>query len=381
MKTPQFDVSSSYPELEPVRTAIREFLAADPAMKTPHADSWSHFDAAFSRRLGAAGFIGMTWPKRYGGGERSSLERYVVVEELCAAGAPSAAHWIADRQTGPQILRFGTEEQRERLLPAIARGECYCAIGMSEPESGSDLASVRTRATRDGDGWVINGRKIWTSYAHQSHYLLALCRTGTGPEATRQQGLSQMLIPLDTPGISLRPIVNMAGKHDFNEVLFEDVHVSADSILGQEGAGWSQVISELAFERSGPERFLSSFVLLEAFVASARRTPSPEQTTLIGSLIARLVPLRGMSMAVAAQLGRGESPNFEAALVKETGSMFEQDIGERLLGEIAEQADPGSTRHLNRLFAETVLSAPSYSLRGGTREILRGIIAREMGLR
>ncbi|MGH7880395.1 MAG: acyl-CoA dehydrogenase family protein [Candidatus Binataceae bacterium] len=367
--------------MEPVRTAIREFLAGDPAMKTPHADSWSHFDADFSRRLGAAGFIGMTWPRRYGGGERSSLERYVVVEELCAAGAPSAAHWIADRQTGPQILRFGTEAQRARLLPAIARGECYCAIGMSEPESGSDLASVRTRATRAGDGWVINGRKIWTSYAHQSHYLLALCRTGEGPAATRQQGLSQMLIPLDTPGISLRPIINMAGKHDFNEVLLEDVHVPADSLLGQEGAGWSQVISELAFERSGPERFLSSFVLLEAFVASARRAPSPEDAMLIGSMLARLVPLRGMSMSVAAQLGRGESPNFEAALVKETGSIFEQDVGERLLGEIAEQADPGSAQQLNRLFAEAVLSAPSYSLRGGTREILRGIIAREMGLR
>src|SRR5271154_4210750 len=296
MKTPNFDIATKDPSLERIRAEIREFLANDPASSTPRADCWSHFDAAFSGRLGRAGFIGMTWPKKYGGHERTSLERYVVVEELLAAGAPSAAHWIADRQTGPQLLRFGTEEQRERILPAITRGECFCSIGMSEPDSGSDLASVRTRAARTGDGWVINGRKIWTSYAHQSHYVLMLCRTSENP-ADRQQGLSQLLVPLDSPGLTIRPIINMAGAHDFNELLFEDVSVPADALLGQEGEGWNQVISELAFERSGPERFLSSFVLLEAFAEQARREPSAESATLIGSMISRLVPLRGMSMA------------------------------------------------------------------------------------
>ncbi len=366
--------------MERVRAEIREFLAGDPALATPRADCWSHFDDAFSRRLGQAGYIGMTWPKRYGGHERSSLERYVVVEELLAAGAPAAAHWIADRQTGPQLLRFGTEEQRQRILPAIARGECYTSIGMSEPDSGSDLASVRTRATRTGDGWVINGRKIWTTYAHRSHYILMLCRTSDDPSA-RQQGLSQILVPLDSPGLTIRPIVNMAGAHDFNEVLFEDVHVPADALLGQEGAGWNQVMSELAFERSGPERFLSSFVLLEAFTERARREPSAEAATLIGSLISRLVPLRGMSMSIAAQLGRGELPNFEAALVKEMGSLLEQDLADRVLGEIVPEADPTSEDKFRRLLAEAVLHAPSFSIRGGTREILRGIIARDLGLR
>ncbi len=380
MKTPNFDARMNFPEMERVRAEIREFLAADPAMATPRADCWSHFDDAFSRRLGQAGYIGMTWPKRYGGHERSSLERYVVVEELLAAGAPAAAHWIADRQTGPQLLRFGTEEQRQRILPAIARGECYCSIGMSEPDSGSDLASVRTRATRTGDGWVINGRKIWTTYAHRSHYILMLCRTSEDASA-RHRGLSQILVPLDSPGLSIRPIVNMAGAHDFNEVLFEDVHVPADALLGQEGAGWDQVMSELAFERSGPERFLSSFVLLEAFVERARREPSAEAAILIGSLISRLAPLRGMSMSIAAQLGRGELPNFEAALVKETGSLLEQDLTEKILGEIAPEADPTSEDKFRRLLAEAMLHAPSFSIRGGTREILRGIIARDLGLR
>ena len=380
MKTPNFDARMNYPELERVRAEIREFLANDPASAMPRADSWSHFDAAFSGRLGRAGFIGMTWPKRYGGGERTSLERYVVIEELLAAGAPSAAHWIADRQTGPQILRLGTEEQRQRMLPAIARGECFCSIGMSEPDSGSDLASVRTRATRTGDRWVINGRKIWTSYAHQSHYVLMLCRTSDNP-AARQQGLSQLLVPLDASGLTIRPIINMAGAHDFNELLFEDVDVPADALLGKEGEGWTQVISELAFERSGPERFLSSFVLLEAFAERARKEPSAESATLIGSMISRLVPLRGMSMSIAVQLGQGAMPNFEAALVKEMGSLFEQDVGDRLLGENVPFADPASEDKFERLLAEAVLHAPSFSIRGGTREILRGIIARDLGLR
>ena len=380
MKPPNFTVRMEHPELERARREIREFLAHDPAMATPRADSWSHFDPAFSGRLGRAGFIGMTWPKRYGGAERNSLERYVVIEELLAAGAPAAAHWIADRQTGPQILRFGSEDQRERILPAIARGECFCSIGMSEPDTGSDLASVRTRAERKGDGWTINGRKIWTSYAHQSHYVLVLCRTSENA-AARHQGLSQILVPLDTPGLTIRPIINLAGTHDFNELLFEDVQAPADALIGTEGAGWAQVISELAFERSGPERFLSSFVALEAFAEMARREPTAEAAALIGSLISRLAPLRGMSMSIAAQLGQGESPNFEAALVKEMGSLFEQDVTERLLEEVVPAADPESSDKFRRLLAEAVLRAPSFSIRGGTREILRGIIARDLGLR
>jgi alkylation response protein AidB-like acyl-CoA dehydrogenase len=206
-----------------------------------------------------------------------------------------------------------------------------------------------------------------------------LCRTGD--PAGRQQGLSQLVVPLDSPGISIRPIVNMAGAHDFNEVLFEDVQVPADALVGNEGAGWTQVLSELAFERSGPERFLSSFVLLEAFVERARREPTPDRAALIGSFIARLAPLRGMSMSIAGQLGRGESPVFEASLVKEMGSLVEQDVGEKLLEQVEMQADPTSHDRFSRLLADAVLHAPSFSIRGGTREILRGIIARDLGLR
>src|SRR3954451_2059611 len=165
---------------EQVRGEVREFLAAELAAGTfqTHVDTWlSGVDPVFSKKLGERGWLGMTWPKQYGGHERSAMERYAIAEELLAAGAPVAAHWIADRQSGPSILRFGTEEQRQRYLPGIARGELYFAIGMSEPESGSDLASVRTRAERVDGGWVVNGTKVWTSHAHHAHHMLTLVRT------------------------------------------------------------------------------------------------------------------------------------------------------------------------------------------------------------
>ena len=168
-----FDLTELPPEAEALRGEVREFLRehlGTPAAQR-RAHSWGGFDRAFSRTMGARGWIGMTWPKRYGGHERTFLERYVVLEEMLAAGAPMGAHWIADRQSGPLLLRFGTEAQRQRFLPAITRGELAFAIGMSEPESGSDLASIRTRAVRADGGYVVNGTKVWTSNAHRSDYL------------------------------------------------------------------------------------------------------------------------------------------------------------------------------------------------------------------
>lgn len=152
----------------------------------------------------------MTWPKEYGGQDRSALERYVVLEEMLAAGAPVAAHWIADRQSGPLLLKVGTEEQRRTLLPRIAAGECYFCIGMSEPDSGSDLAAVRTRAVPVPGGFRVNGTKLWTTYAHKSHYMLLFCRTGDGDD--RHDGTSQLLVDLNTPGITIRPIEDLAGR-------------------------------------------------------------------------------------------------------------------------------------------------------------------------
>ncbi|MFN0304531.1 MAG: acyl-CoA dehydrogenase family protein, partial [Burkholderiales bacterium] len=261
------------PECDALRIEVREFLAQALADHTPRdrARSWMGFDADFSRKLGARGWIGLTWPKKYGGHERSFLERYVVMEELLAAGAPVAAHWIADRQSGPLLLRFGTEAMRTTVVPRIARGEAYFCIGMSEPDSGSDLASVRSRAERTPEGWRINGRKIWTSKAHRAHFMIALFRTSRNEE-NRHAGLSQFLVDLSLPGISIRPIRDLTGAENFNEVLFDNALLPADCLIGAEGDGWAQVTTELAFERSGPERYLSSIELLVQMIRAASPT-------------------------------------------------------------------------------------------------------------
>jgi alkylation response protein AidB-like acyl-CoA dehydrogenase len=379
----QFDAPRLPPEALQARRRVREFLAAERAAGryAPHRSSWSTFDADFSRRAGAAGFVGVTWPLEYGGQAQSSLVRFVVTEELLAAGAPCFAHWVADRQSGPQILRNGSERARREILPRICRGECYFGIGMSEPDSGSDLAAVRTRAVRADGGWLINGSKIWTSNAHRVHYLIALMRTGDAGE-DRHGGLTQFIVDMMQPGVTVRPIHNLSGGHEFNEVHFRDYFVPDDMMVGAEGQGWALVTQELAFERSSPDRFLSDYRLLVELVERAGRTPDTWQAVEIGRLVAHLATLRRMSGAIAGLLDRGISPNVEAALVKDVGTGFEREIPEVARRLVAVQ--PSLEAH-DDVFAETlghvVLHAPAYTLRGGTREILRGIIARGLGLR
>jgi alkylation response protein AidB-like acyl-CoA dehydrogenase len=367
---------------EMLRSEVRGFLAGELAAMPPHrrAASWSGFDAEFSHRLGARGWIGMTWPKRYGGQERSAAERYVVLEEMLAAGAPVAAHWIADRQTGPLLLKFGSEEQKSAILPRIAAGQCFSCIGMSEPDSGSDLAAVRTRAEPEGDGFRINGTKLWTTNAHHAHYILLFCRT-SGSVEDRHKGTSQLLVDLKTPGITIRPIVNLAGEADFNEVAFEDAFVPRTALIGTMGNGWEQVTSELAYERSGPERFLSSFVLLTELVRVLQREPSPQAEAAIGRLIAHLVALRYLSRSIAWILQQGGNPAVEAAIVKDLGALLEQEIPDIARSLVAADPDAPATAEFCRVLSYTILGAPAFSLRGGTREILRGIVARALGLR
>ena len=343
--------------------------------------SWSSFDPQFSRRAGAAGFIGVTWPKEYGGQALSSLVRFVITEEMLAGGAPCGAHWIADRQSGPQILRYAGERAKRSILSRICRGECFFGIGMSEPDSGSDLAAVRTRAVKQDGGWVINGAKIWTSNAHRVHYLIALVRTGD-PGEDRHEGLTQFIVDLSQPGVTVRPIRNLSGGHEFNEVFFRDYFVVDDMMVGAEGQGWSMVTSELAFERSGPDRFLSDYRLLAELIDRVGADPDERQAVEIGRFVAHLAALLRMSTSVAGMLDRGESPNTEAALVKDVGTAFERELPEvarRLLPIEASLDDPNDA--LSETLAHVLLHAPSFTLRGGTREILRGIIARGLGLR
>lgn len=373
----RFPVVSENEARAALRAEVRAFLDAELAALTPEAraHSWNGHSPAFSRTLGQRGWLAMTWPKMHGGHERSALDRLVVIEELLAAGAPVAAHWIADRQTGPLLLKFGTPEQQAAYLPAIARGELYACIGMSEPAAGSDLAALTTRARPVEGGWRISGTKLWTTFAHKAHVMLLLCRTGEGQ---RHEGLSQLLVPMDSPGLSVRPIIDLMGEHHFNEVHFDDVFVPADALVGAEGNGWAQVMSELAYERSGPERFLSTLVLAEELVA-ALPTDDARAHAPIGRLAAHLMVLRLMARGMAALLEAGEDPALEAAMVKDLGASFEQSIPEVARSLLPLIPDPPAA--LLATLDATVHIAPMVSLRGGTREILRGIIARGLGVR
>ncbi len=353
------------PEAETLRAEVRDFLAVEMAGRDTQSKalSWSGYDPEFSRKMGARGWIGMTWPKEYGGHERSALERYVVLEEMVSAGAPVGAHWVADRQSGPLLLRVGTEEQRQSILPRIAAGECSFCIGMSEPDSGSDLAATRTRAEKVQGGFLINGTKLWTS-------------------GERHEGTSQLLVDLKaTKGVTIRPVYALTGDHHFNEVVFIDAFLPDGCVLGTLGEGWNQVTSELAYERSGPERFLSSFVLLTELVRSLGSDPSERAAVAIGRLTAHIIALRRMSRSVAGMLQAGANPALEAALVKELGNALEQEIPEIARMLVASEPSARSTQDFQAVLAHNMLNAPSFSLRGGTREILRGMIARGLGLR
>ena len=378
-------LSALPPEDEAIRPALRALIAEAIADLPVHrrARSWQGFDAAFSRKLGQAGYLGLSLPKEYGGMGRGPFTRFVVVEELLSAGAPVAGHWIADRQSGPLILHYGTEEQRRFYLPRISKGEALFCIGMSEPGSGSDLASVRTRAERQADGgWLLNGQKIWTTNAMHGDYMIALVRT-SGTSADRQQGLSQLIVDLKAPGVTIRPIVDLTGDAHFAEVFFEDVRLAPDALIGAEGQGWKQVTAELAFERSGPERIYSSVVLIDAWVRHLETVGRKDSATLrlVGSLMAQQAVLREMSLAVTARLVAGESPVVEASLMKDLGTSFEQAVPQLIGDDLAAHPDEPVDAELYRTLLYVTYAAPSFSLRGGTREILRGIIARGLGLR
>lgn len=365
-----------------LRGEVKAFIAEQLEGVPPQlrARTWSGFSAEFSRAMAARGWVGVTIPKEYGGAGLDPFARFVLVEELLAAGAPVAAHWIGDRQSAPLLLHYGTEDQRRSILPRICNGELFFCIGMSEPNSGSDLASVRTRAERVEGGWKLNGQKIWTTYAHKSHYMIALVRT-SGSSEDRQNGLSQFLIDLSLPGVIIRPIMIGTGDTDFNEVFFEDVLLPDDALVGAEGNGWMQVNAELAFERSGPERIYSSLVLLDLWARLLGEHPEPADAARLGRLIARLAPLREMSISMTSLLSQGQSPITEAALFKDMGTEIEQQIPAEIAEAIASRPDVAADPELLRTLAYLMQLNHVFSLRGGTREILRSMIARGLGLR
>ncbi len=379
--SPEFQLPTLGTGVQALRLSVREFLVEEigSGRIVPHCNSWTEgFSPEFSRRLGARGWIGSHWPRQYGGQGGSAFETLTINEELLAVGAPVAAHWIAARQSAPLLMRFGSEAQRQEFVPRIASGTLYFAIGMSEPDVGSDLASVRTRAQQRGSTWLLNGRKVWTSGAHLCDFAIVLCRTAPADSNARHAGLSQLIVDLRAKGVSIRPIRMLDGSHHFNEVIFDDVEVPGERVVGEPGDGWKQVTSELAYERSGPERFLSTMPLVDRYLRRVLESAPAAGDVSAGKLIARLMTLRNMSQGVWGALGAGQAPAIEAAMVKDLGTNLEREsidlvreasvVDERIAGDAA----------LQDLLHATLLLAPTYNLRGGTNEVLRNMIAKSL---
>jgi acyl-CoA dehydrogenase len=381
----QFDPIELPPEAKELRQEVRAFLKQEIEAGTFSPGGGRNENArAFARKVGTKGWIGMTWPKEYGGHGRSHLERYVVTEEMLAHRAPTRHYSTADRQSGPVLIRYGQEEVKRQILPRIVSGElCFC-IGLSEPNSGSDVFAASTRATKTEGGWLVNGRKIWTSNAHNSDYMIGLLRTSPATKENRRHGLTQFLIDLKSSGITIRPIINLTGAHDFNEVVFDDVFVPDVHLIGEVDMAWKQASAELAYERSGPDRWLETFQSLVELVRVAGPQPSERQAEGIGREVAHLATLRRMSLSVAGMLQAGKTPAAEAAVVKDLGTNFEQALPNkvRLMAPPTGDLTPDSNDdRFEEALRYTTLIAPKLTIQGGTREILRGIIARGLGLR
>jgi acyl-CoA dehydrogenase len=356
-----------------LRSQVRDLVTQwrDAKRFATRCDSWLRsYDPAFTKELAKRGLIGMTWPRRYGGGEYYNVDRLAVTEELLRVGAPVSAHWIADRQIGPAILRHGSEHLRDSILPGITRGEYLFCLGLSEPEAGSDLAAVRTSAERVDGGWLITGRKMWTSGAHHATHCYVLART----EKTDRKhvGLSEFVVDMTTPGIAVTPIVDMAGDHHFNETVFDRVFVPESNLIGVEGHGWRQVIEQLSFERGGPERVLSTYPLLTRMLERPDRIRELGLKREIGVLVARLATLRRLCWDVAKSMDDGQSTVVQAATLKMLGNAFERDVimvARDILG--------GPSASPQNPYGQALLASPGFSLRGGAADVLLSIIAKQ----
>ncbi|OKO76420.1 acyl-CoA dehydrogenase [Bradyrhizobium sp. NAS80.1] len=368
-----------------LRAEVRAFIRSEIDAGTFDPDSpeedWS-VHKQFAKKVAQRGWIGMTWPRQYGGQERSFLDRFVVNEEMMASNAPNTVYFTADRQSGPTLIKYASERIKSEVLPKIIAGEaCFC-IGMSEPDSGSDLFAAKCKATRTDGGWKINGSKIWTTNAHRADYMIGLFRTSSPTDKNRRHGLTSFLVDMKAPGITCNLIDQMSGVRDFNEVVFDNVFIPDDQLIGEVDGAWKQATTELAYERSGPERFLETFAVLRKLVEIAGSKPDARMTEAIGGLVAELHALRRMSVSVAGMLEAGREPVSEAAIVKDLGTLWEQDLPQRVRRATAHlPIDAASYGGFEQVLQFNTRIAPKLTIQGGTTEILRGVIARGLGLR
>ena len=357
----------------------------------PACDAWIQgYDPEFTKRVAQKGWIGLTWPREYGGQGRSYIDRLIITEEMLRYGAPTACYWFADRQIGGSILKHGTEEQKMELLPQIIKGEAYFGLGMSEPEAGSDLASLQTKATEDGDYYVINGQKTWTSGAWAINYFYIVARTD--PEAAKHRGISEFVFPSDLPGISRIPMVDITGTEAWNDVFFDNVRVHKKWLVGEKNRGFYQIMEQLDYERSGMERLMSNFPLFDGiiqFVKETIRNGRPlSQDPLIRDKLAQLwiefEVGRLLIYRVALVMDEGHSPNREAAMSKGYCTEFEKRLANaamNILGPYGQLVAGSKYAPIRGLAPHSYLASKGYSLQAGTTEIMKNVLAtRGLGL-
>jgi alkylation response protein AidB-like acyl-CoA dehydrogenase len=332
-------------------------------------DSWlAAFDREFSLELGRRGWLGMTWPVEEGGHGRTPLERFVVTEALISEGAPLAGSWFGDRQIGPTLLAFGTPAQRRRFLPDLVRGAVTWCIGLSEPDVGSDLASVRTTARRDGDDWIVDGTKVWTSFGLAAEWCYLVARTN--PDAPPHAGLSELIVDMASPGITVRPIRDMTGADHFCEVHLDGVRVPGDALVGELDGSFRQVMRQLEHERGGIDRIVSNRALyLDALAVADTADPVVRQE------IADLESRYRIGRLLVVRETLRQAPRSFSAATKVFGTEFEQRVAA-----FAARAF-GASSLLGGRVARAVAYAPAYTIQGGTSTILRNVVAdRVLGL-
>ncbi|MCP4962804.1 MAG: acyl-CoA dehydrogenase [Actinomycetia bacterium] len=366
----------AWPEdLDRLRDEVLDFVVTATADLELIDDAWLRRPSKeFNKRLGNAGYIGLRWSPEYGGGGRSPIEHFVVMETLLLAGAPVSGAWFPDRQIGPVLLQYGTEDQKQRWLPGIVAGDSSWAIGMSEPDAGSNVAGISTRADLDGDVFIVNGQKIWTSGAADADFCYLICRTSSdGPP---HKGLSELVVDMSLPGIEVAAIHDSAWGDHFNEVFFDDVRVPADCLIGEMNNTFAQTMRQLEHERGGVDRLVSN-KRLYLDVLPLADTSDP----LVRQRVAAIETKYSIGRHLVLRNVLGQAPPGHSAIAKTFCTEFEQEVADfasHILGPRATLATDGE---LEGRVARNVVYAPSYTIMGGTTQILRNIIGeRVLGL-
>ena len=384
------------PEEAAFRKEIRAFIQAE-APKPKKGESaqealvsgWAANQEWF-KKLGQKGWIAPAWPKEYGGASMTTVQQFIFNEEMALNKAPRPMHMIIGLgMAGPTLIVHGTEEQRKAYLPGMLKGEDIWCQGYSEPGAGSDLASLQTRAVRDGDDYVINGQKIWTTLAHMAKYMILLTRTD--PDAPKHRGITYFILDMKSPGVEVRPLYNLGNSHEFNEVFFNNVRIPKDNVIGEENRGWYSAVTTLDFERSSIGSATGMKQHVEELIEYARQHENDPTSTLrtnpmlkyeLSDRMIETEVARMLSYRVASMQARGLIPNYEASSLKLFSTELNQRIARSathilgLYGQLNGADAPTKGR-----WAATFLRSAAYTIEGGTSEIQRNIIAqRGLGL-